>query len=80
MDNARDIISDITYCDSAYGCAKDADAIILVTEWREFRLLDMRRLGDLMKSKVMFDGRNFYDPEKKKSMGFEYYGIGKGEI
>jgi UDPglucose 6-dehydrogenase len=80
MDNARDIISDITYCDSAYGCAKDADAIILVTEWREFRLLDMRRLGDLMKSKVIFDGRNFYDPEKKKSMGFEYYGIGKGEI
>ncbi len=80
MDNARDIISDITYCDSAYGCAKDADAIILVTEWREFRLLDMIRLGYLMKSKVMIDGRNFYDPEKKKSMGFEYYGIGKGEI
>ena len=65
------------FCDNAYETARDADALIIITEWREFRLLDMEKVKGLMKTPVIFDGRNIYDPERKKSMGFEYHSIGR---
>ncbi len=78
MENARRLVPQIKYCSSAYEVAEGADALVLVTEWREFKLLNMERIRDAMRSPVLFDGRNFYSPEKKTRMGFKYYGIGRG--
>jgi len=78
MENAKKILPHITYCSSAYEAAENADALVIITDWREFRLLNMERIKELMRRPVIFDGRNIYDPEKKKRLGFEYYSIGRG--
>ncbi len=64
-------------CDSALSAATGADALLIVTEWQEFRAADWRVLKTKMKQALVFDGRNLYDPAKMKAMGFEYYGIGR---
>jgi UDPglucose 6-dehydrogenase len=78
MGKAQKILPHITYCSNAYEVAKGADALVLVTEWREFKHLNMERIRNSMRNPVLFDGRNFYDPEKKTRMGFKYYGMGRG--
>lgn len=60
-----------------YDAADDADALVLVTEWRSFRSLDLERLMRTMKTKIIFDGRNQYDPSSLRGRGFEYFGIGR---
>jgi len=67
----------ITYASDQYEALKDADAMALMTEWSEFHLPDFARMGQLMHEKVIFDGRNIYDPSEIKRMGFKYYGIGR---
>ncbi len=64
--------------DDAYEAARDADALILVTEWNEFRQLDMHRIRELMRGDVLMDGRNIWSPEKMREMGFRYFGVGRG--
>jgi UDPglucose 6-dehydrogenase len=61
-----------------YDCAKDADALVLVTEWHQYRRPDFERLKKLMKSPVVVDGRNAWNPAELKATGFTYYGIGRG--
>jgi UDPglucose 6-dehydrogenase len=61
-----------------YDLAQDCDAIILLTEWNEFKHLDMPKIKSLMREPVFIDGRNLYDPEKMKGHGFTYRGIGRG--
>lgn len=68
----------VTLCEDAIKATKDADAIILVTEWPEFRLPDWETIMTNMKDHVVFDGRNIYNPEEMKEKGFDYYGIGIG--
>jgi UDPglucose 6-dehydrogenase len=77
MVNAKKTLPGVTMCDSAYEVAKEADALLIVTEWREFRLLDMERIKGLLKTPVIFDGRNIYDPDRIRAAGFEYYCLGK---
>ncbi len=78
IENAKKIFGKkIYYAKNAYDAAKDADCTILITEWREFKLLNMERLRDAMKQPVFFDGRNLYSPDRMKKMGFKYYGIGR---
>jgi len=77
MKNMSAVHYDITYCGSAYEAAKDAHAVILVTEWSEFLSLDFEMLKAVMKSPILFDGRNLYDPIEMKSSGIEYYGLGR---
>ncbi len=77
MENAKKILPNIKYCASAYEVAEGADAIVVITEWREFKLLNMERIKSLMRKPVIFDGRNVYDVERTKKMGFEYYSIGR---
>ncbi len=67
----------ITYCDRPYGALEGADALVLVTEWKEFSAPDFDLMRRLMRSHVLFDGRNLYDPAKLKQHGFTYYGIGR---
>lgn len=78
IENAKKIFGKkIYYAKNAYDAAKDADCTILLTEWREFKSLNMERLRDAMKSPIFFDGRNLYSPDRMKKMGFRYYGIGR---
>jgi UDPglucose 6-dehydrogenase len=67
----------IEYSSDPYEALKEADALVLMTEWSEFHLPDFRRMAELMKGKVIFDGRNIYDPAEIRKMGFEYFGIGR---
>lgn len=77
MDRAREILTGIEFCPDAYATAKDADALLLVTEWDEFGRLDMARVKSLMRQPILLDGRNLYDPDKLKDLGFVYAGIGR---
>lgn len=66
----------ITYCEDAYEACVDADALLLVTEWSEFRIPSWNVLSKLLKNKLVFDGRNIYDPVYLKELGYQHYGIG----
>ncbi len=77
MARAKPIMPDIEYCEDPYQVAQGVDAVILVTEWEEFRNLDMKRIIDSMRQPVFLDGRNIYDPAKMKEFGFIYMGIGR---
>ncbi len=77
MDNARLVIDNITYADDAYGAARGADALVIVTEWNQFRALDFARLKSVMKSPVLVDLRNIYRHEEVTKHGFAYTSIGR---
>jgi UDPglucose 6-dehydrogenase len=79
MEVTAKLLPSVTYGKDAYDVAKDADALVLVTEWEEFKGLDMQLLASLMKKPVMVDGRNLYDPDKMRQAGFTYEGIGRGK-
>jgi len=66
----------ITYGRKNYEILKGADALLLITEWSEFREPDFGKIHSLMRTPVIFDGRNIYNPKKLKDMGFQYFGIG----
>ena len=66
----------VVYCKDMYEAALDADALMLVTEWKEFRMPSFAVLGKTMKQKVLIDGRNIYDKEELNENGFAYYKIG----
>jgi UDPglucose 6-dehydrogenase len=67
----------IEYCDSATLLAEDCDAVVIVTEWEEFRYLDLDQIGEVMNAKVLVDGRNVLDPQAVEEAGFKYRGIGR---
>jgi UDPglucose 6-dehydrogenase len=67
----------ISYASDPYEALEGADAMVLMTEWSEFHLPDFRKMAGVMKGRVIFDGRNIYDPEEIKKMGFKYFGIGR---
>ncbi|PKO17028.1 UDP-glucose 6-dehydrogenase [candidate division BRC1 bacterium HGW-BRC1-1] len=77
MDVARTMLTGVTFARTAYEAAEGADAVIVVTDWNEFKLLNLEKLGEGMKERVMFDGRNIYHPEKARKFGFRYYSIGR---
>ncbi|MCK5511831.1 MAG: UDP-glucose/GDP-mannose dehydrogenase family protein [Thermodesulfovibrionia bacterium] len=77
MDDAKRIFPKITYCKDAYDAAKGSDAVVIVTEWNQFRNLDFKRLKKLAKGKFFFDFRNIYEPDKVREVGFRYYSSGR---
>jgi len=77
METAAKLMPKVTYCDDAYEVANGSDALILVTEWDEFKELDMRKMSSLMSHPVIVDSRNLYDPEEMAQAGFVYEGIGR---
>lgn len=78
MENVKGIFADrIQYFDSAYDAADGADAVFIATEWPEFRTPDFEKLSAVLKSKVIFDGRNVYELDVMKEQGFKYYSIGR---
>jgi UDPglucose 6-dehydrogenase len=77
VERARALVPDIEYMKDAYGVAAGADALVLVTEWNEFRHLDLSRVKHMMRKPVIVDGRNIYDPVVMRGLGFTYRGIGR---
>jgi UDPglucose 6-dehydrogenase len=77
MENAKKELTGVTFCDDAYDACSGADALIILTEWNQFRNLDMSRIRGLLKKPVFIDLRNIYAPEKMREMGFVYYSVGR---
>ncbi len=78
MHEASALLPGVSWCSDAYEAANDADVLLIITEWNEFRALDLERIGSLMRRRVLVDLRNVYRPEEVESAGFTYMGIGRG--
>ena len=77
MDEAKHSLPDIEYATDEYDAIKDADILVIVTEWNQFRALDMERVKSLLKSPKIADLRNIYEPKDMREFGFEYIGVGR---
>lgn len=77
MSAARDLLPNVTFAKDPYAAADGADALVIVTEWSEFRALDMKKIGKLLKQPVIVDLRNIYARQEIEKIGLKYYGIGK---
>ena len=81
IDNARAVLpTAVRYAASAYEAADGADAVALVTEWNEFKFLNLERLRSVMRRPLVFDGRNVWEPERMRRLGFEYHSIGRKPV
>jgi UDPglucose 6-dehydrogenase len=81
MDNARRLLpASVTFSDSPYEAANGAHAVVLVTEWNEFRYLNLERLRAQLKRPAIFDGRNLWEPERMRRLGFEYHSVGRKPV
>lgn len=78
MNNARLYLPQVEMCADPYSMAENCDALIVLTEWNEFKNLDLPRINQLMKRPVIMDGRNIYDPQTMAKLGFHYRGMGRG--
>jgi len=77
MEEAKAVLPEVEYGKDAYDVARDADALVLVTEWNQFRRLDLQRIKALLKSPIFIDLRNVYEPDQMKRLGFSYCGVGR---
>jgi UDPglucose 6-dehydrogenase len=78
VDNAKKILNKVVFSKTPYDAAKGADCLLILTEWAEFKELDFSKMKKLMRQAIVFDGRNIYHDKNFVSLGFEYYGIGRG--
>ena len=78
MDNAAEMLPEVTFCRTAYDVAKEADALLLVTEWNEFKQLNWEKIRGFMRQPIVVDGRNLYDPAELAARGLIYWGVGRG--
>ena len=78
MENASKEYKRVIMCENPYKVAEGADALVLATEWNEFKQIDLKRIYELMREPIIMDGRNLWDPEKVISIGFNYFGVGRG--
>jgi UDPglucose 6-dehydrogenase len=77
MLEAAELLPEVNYADDEYAAVTNADALVFITEWNQFRALDMRRIRDLMRTPRIADLRNIYEPEDMRELGFEYVGVGR---
>ena len=77
MNNAKKILKSVDFQSDPYSVAKDCDILIIMTEWNEFRQLDLEKIKKCMKKPILLDGRNIYDPQKLREIGFIYTGVGR---
>ena len=80
MQKAGQIFNDIAYFNSPYETAAGSDALVILTEWKEFKEIDLKRIKPLMKHPLIIDGRNIYNPEEMRKEGFVYISIGRKEV
>lgn len=77
MENAKKVLSGVKFCKNSYEAVEGTDALIVVTDWNEFKELDFNKLKKVMKKPIVIDGKNIYNPEKLKQLGFIYQGVGR---
>jgi UDPglucose 6-dehydrogenase len=77
MAHAKQTLSNVTYCQDAYACAQDADVLVIVTEWEQFRALDLKRIKAMLAAPVVVDLRNLYRPDDMAEQGFDYHSVGR---
>lgn len=77
MAKAKVILKDVKFCADSYDAVKGADCAVIVTEWNEFKELNLAKIKKLLRQPVIIDGRNIYEPSKMKELGFRYYSIGR---
>jgi UDPglucose 6-dehydrogenase len=80
MTEAKKLLRDIAWCEDSYDAAKGADVLVIITEWNQFRALDMDRLKTLLKQPVLVDLRNIYKPADMRQAGFSYYSVGRPAV
>ena len=80
MAEAKKLMPNLAYCKDAYDCMRGADVVALITEWNEFKYLNLERLRGLLRRPLIFDGRNLWEPERMRRLGFEYYSIGRKPV
>ena len=80
MERAKEILKDVEYCDDPYDAVKGADVLLILTEWNEFKELDLEKIKSLMKAPIIFDGRNVYNPNDMQKAGFSYVSMGRKEV
>ncbi|MCH8003565.1 MAG: UDP-glucose/GDP-mannose dehydrogenase family protein [Nanoarchaeota archaeon] len=80
MEKAKSIFTDVEFCKGPYETAKDSDALIILTEWNEFKEIDLKKIKSLMKNPIIIDGRNIYNPEDLRKEGFTYISIGRKKV
>ncbi|HMT10866.1 MAG TPA: UDP binding domain-containing protein, partial [Ignavibacteria bacterium] len=81
MENSKYYLNEnVIYAEDEYAASKDADALVILTEWNEFRNPDFDRLKSGMKNNLIFDGRNVFSPEKMRELGISYYSIGRNAV
>ncbi|MBX0330218.1 UDP-glucose/GDP-mannose dehydrogenase family protein [Oscillochloris sp. ZM17-4] len=78
IERASDYIPEVTFCATAYDVAKEADAMLLITDWNEFKQLNWEKIKSFMRTPIVLDGRNLYDPAEMRARGFVYWGVGRG--
>jgi UDPglucose 6-dehydrogenase len=78
MENASELMPEVTFCATAYDVAKAADALLVVTEWNEFKQLNWEKIRSFMRQPIVVDGRNLYEPAEMAARGFTYWGVGRG--
>jgi len=79
MQKSKEILKDVEYCNDPYEVSAGADAMVILTEWNEFREIDMGKIRDLLKNPIVIDGRNIYDPEEMRQKGMSYASIGRSD-
>lgn len=77
MENAKKLFKGVHFCTDAYEVAEDSDVLVVITEWNEFRQLDLHKIKSIMRQPNLIDGRNIYDPKSVKDIGFNYHGVGR---
>jgi UDPglucose 6-dehydrogenase len=77
MERCRQIFENVTYCEDAYATAQGADALVIATEWNEFRALNFERIRKAMNAPNVIDLRNVYDPQRMRALGFNYTSVGR---
>ncbi len=79
-EQAQKFLQDVVWCEDAYAVAEGADVVVIITEWNQFRAMDLQRLGSAMKQKIMIDLRNIYKPAELEGTGFYYSSIGRPDV
>ncbi|MBU3911368.1 MAG: UDP-glucose 6-dehydrogenase, partial [Candidatus Omnitrophica bacterium] len=77
IEKARPILKGVRFCKDMYEVARGSDCLAIVTEWQEFEVMDLKRVKKLMKNPLIVDGRNIFEPEKMKKLGFKYISMGR---
>jgi UDPglucose 6-dehydrogenase len=78
MGNADLYLKNVALCQDAYAVAEGADALVIITDWNEFKHLSLPKIKQAMRQPIIVDGRNIYDPDQMKTFGFVYRGMGRG--